>query len=1034
MRKRLLSLLITLLACIQTSFVFAQNAAEISIADSVAEGKRVLIVYTKERSNERLREITSGFSSYHSGKKTHTRISSLYLNSNGTRDRDAMLDAFNVAWRSYRMTGFDLILATDIDALDLIKSVDGSQGAGMPPVLCIKLVGAGGEPRHDVSYISTTIPIRENFDLGMKLFPRTSHILFIYDDSVYGEREAAFAKKIAEKEGSSVNIEYLSSAGLDFSKFIKKINSMPLNSFAVLSSWKTDTLGNYSLNNTSYPFLSRIENIPVLGIQNLLLGTGVIGGYTVSSWDQGYKIAEKAQWLIENPGKIIRDTIQDYKLVFDFSKLRQWNISSEKLPKGAVMLNKPPSLYDDYRTEVQLFLAFILLLLTSFMVFAVYHFRYRMLNKELMRLTRENIRRKDLLNNTLSVMKEGVISFSPDFTIIDANQAAQELSEYKRGLTGKKFQEVFNTSQSGENESIRSLISRAVEKKESLRIPENTRIDYRERESRFIAGNITPVLDSTGNVSQIVLVMRDVTDFIKQKRYLQLALESAKSFIWFYNTNTRQFVIVENYENIFGTSANRFLTHKSFLEIVHPDDRDKLALSYEKLKFQQTKSFTVEYRLSINNDGKWEWWERRGIVYSTDSATGNDARFLYGMDINIDALKKRENEFLEAKLKAEESDRLKSSFLSNMSHEIRTPLNGIVGFANLISDPSYSPEEKAEFSAIINNNSRTLMTLISDILDISRIESNSMKFEFTRFDLGSQIDEIADLNRLNLKKKIKITTLKPDEKRDICADPVRNRQVLGNLVSNAVKFTDEGEITIGYSFGESSVEIFVSDTGKGISSRNIDKIFNRFYKTDEYAKGTGLGLPICKAIVEKFGGKIWVESEEGKGSTFRYTIPYDIETRENSPEDNSEISGDNSASVTPQISPAMGDAAGNSERRGKVLVAEDLDSNFKLVDIILSKRYDTIRAVNGLEALKLKSEFRPDIILMDIKMPVMDGLTATKEIRKMSDDIPVIALTANAFESDHLEAIEAGCNEVLTKPVKSTLMLSVIEKYLNRKL
>ena len=130
----------------------------------------------------------------------------------------------------------------------------------------------------------------------------------------------------------------------------------------------------------------------------------------------------------------------------------------------------------------------------------------------------------------------------------------------------------------------------------------------------------------------------------------------------------------------------------------------------------------------------------------------------------------------------------------------------------------------------------------------------------------------------------------------------------------------------------------------------------------------------------------------------------------------------------------MGDAAGNSERRGKVLVAEDLDSNFKLVDIILSKRYDTIRAVNGLEALKLKSEFRPDIILMDIKMPVMDGLTATKEIRKMSDDIPVIALTANAFESDHLEAIEAGCNEVLTKPVKSTLMLSVIEKYLNRKL
>lgn len=1034
MRKHLLSLLISLLTCTQASIAFAQNSAEISVADSVSEGKRILIVYTKERSNERLREITSGFSSYHSGKKTQTRISSLYLNSNGTRDREQMLDAFNIAWRSYRMTGFDLILATDIDALDLIKSVDGSQGGGMPPVLCIKLAGAGGELRPDVSYISTTIPIKENFDLGMKLFPRTSNILFIHDDSVYGEREAAFAKKIAEKDGSSVRIEYLSTAGLDFPKFLKKINSMPLNSFAVLSSWRTDTLGNYTLNNTTYPFLSRIENIPVFGIQNLLLGTGVIGGYTVSSWDQGYKMAEKAQWIIENPGKVIRDTLHDYKLVFDFSKLRQWNISSEKLPKGAAMLNKPPSLYDDYRTEVQFFLAFILLLLTSFMVFAVYHFRYRMLNKELMRLTRENIRRKDLLNNTLSVMKEGVISFSPDFTIIDANQAAQELSEYKRGLIGKKFHEVFNTSQSGDNESIRSLISLAVEKKESLRIPENTRIDYRERESRFIAGNITPVLESSGNVSQIVLVMRDVTDLIKQKKYLQLALESAKSFIWFYNTNTRHFVIVENYENIFGTSANRFLTLKSFLEIVHPDDRDKLSLSYEKLKFQKTTSFTVEYRLSINNDGKWEWWERRGIVYSTDTTTGNDAKFLYGMDINIDALKKRENEFLEAKLKAEESDRLKSSFLSNMSHEIRTPLNGIVGFANLISDPSYSPEEKAEFSAIINSNSQTLMTLISDILDISRIESNSMKFEFTSFDLGNQIDEVADLNRLNLKKKINITTIKPDEKREVFADPVRNRQVLGNLVSNAVKFTDEGEITIGYKFGEDSVEIFVSDTGKGIPEKSIDKIFSRFYKTDEYAKGTGLGLPICKAIVEKFGGKIWVEAEEGKGSTFRYTIPYDIKTRENSQEDSSEMYHENSAVLAPMASQANGEDAVNNERRGKVLIAEDLDSNFKLVDLILSKRYDTIRALNGTEALKLKSEFRPDIILMDIKMPVMDGLTATREIRKMSDDIPIIALTANAFESDHFEAIEAGCNEVLTKPVKSALMLSVIEKYLKRKL
>ncbi|PKP42608.1 MAG: hypothetical protein CVT93_04070 [Bacteroidetes bacterium HGW-Bacteroidetes-10] len=1028
MQKLLLPILIFFMACIQVSSAYAQNAADIAGTDSMSVSKRILIIYSKERSNERLREITSGFSSYHSGKKTQTRITSMFLNGNGDRNREEMLNMLNNSWRAYRMSGIDLILATDIDALDLIMSMDGTHG-NLPPVLCIKLEGVGGELRKDVSYVLSTIPVQENIELGMELFPNTSKILFISDDTQYGEREAEYAKRITDKIDNHVNFEFLSPKGLEFGEFIKKINSMPLNSFAILSSWMTDTVGNYKFKNISYPFLSRIENIPVFGIQNLMMGTGVIGGYTVSSWDQGYAIAEKAQWLLDNPGKLIRDTLSNYNLSFDFSKLRKWNISGDKLPKGATILNKPPSLYDDYRTEVQLFLAFILLLLTSFMVFAVYHFRYRMLNKELMRLTKENIRRKDLLNNTLSVMKEGVISFSPDFSIIDANYAAQELSEYKRGMIGKKFHEVFNTSQSEENESIRNLIVEAAERKESLRIPENTRIDYRERESRYIAGNITPVLDPVGNVSQVVLVMRDVTDFIKQKRYLQLALESAKSFIWFYNTNTKQFVVVENYENIFGSSGNKFVTHKNFLDIVHPDDRDKLALSYEKLKLQQTKSFTVEYRLSINNDGNWEWWERRGIVYSSARSMGGETRFLYGMDINIDALKKREYELLEAKLKAEESDRLKSSFLSNMSHEIRTPLNGIVGFANLISDPSYSAEEKAEFSSIINSNSKTLMTLISDILDISRIESNSMVFEFTRFDLGSQIEQIADVSRLNLKKDVKIITVKPQEKRDICADIVRNRQIISNLVSNALKFTEKGEIKIEYSFRKDWVEVVVSDTGKGIPEEALENIFSRFYKTDEHEKGTGLGLSICKAIVEKFGGKIWVESVMGKGSSFHYTIPYDIETRVAAAEDNSPHAPGGPLFFSDE---SFSRAAKNESDRKKILVTEDLDSNFMLVDIILSKKYEVLRAVNGEQALSYLKEFNPDIILMDIKMPVMDGLTATKEIRKIPNDIPVIALTANAFESDHLEAIEAGCNEVLTKPVKSTLMLSVIEKYLNR--
>ncbi|MBP1671993.1 MAG: Autoinducer 2 sensor kinase/phosphatase luxQ, partial [Bacteroidetes bacterium] len=450
------------------------------------------------------------------------------------------------------------------------------------------------------------------------------------------------------------------------------------------------------------------------------------------------------------------------------------------------------------------------------------------------------------------------------------------------------------------------------------------------------------------------------------------------------------------------------------LEIVHPDDRKKLVVAFENMRNQKTKSVTVEYRLSVNRDDKWQWWERRGIIYS-DVNKPDDFRFLYGMDINIDSLKRRETDLLNAKLKAEESDRLKSAFLSNMSHEIRTPLNGIVGFASLLTDPDYSESEKTEFANIINTNSKILMALISDILDLSRIESNSMSFEFSKFDLSQQINETIDSYKLSLPEGIELTSDVPEEPLLIFADSIRNRQILNNLINNAIKFTPNGKITVGYKETEKGVEIFVKDTGKGIKEDQQSKIFERFYKADEFTTGTGLGLSICKAIVHKFSGEIWVESKNEKGATFHYTIPKDSCYTENE-EDQAE------ALSLPET----------GEVKKTILVAEDLDSNYLLIEIILSKRYKVIRAKDGKEAISLFNEQNPDLILMDIKMPVMDGLEATKEIRNISGKIPIIALTANAFESDQIEAKTAGCNEVLTKPVKSSLLYLVIEKYLKQ--
>ena len=1013
MFKRLFLVFCFLSACFSSAFAQTNDSSVSDSLVNITAPKRILLLYSKERSNERVREFSSGFSSYHSNNKIYSGIINNHLDADGQRSREEKLAILNQSRGTiFARNKIDLIFATDSEAYEILSEADSLEPFGIP-IICVYLENKDFKPKPNVSRIVTTIPIEENIRLGLELFPKTKDILFIFDDSDYGANEEIFARKAAKKFEGIVNMTYLSKKGITYPEFMNRITSFPLNSFIILSTWLVDSKGNYRSSGNFFPFISRINNIPVFGIQNLSLGSGIIGGYSISSWDQGYKAAEISQKILSNPGFVVNDTLRDFKLLFDFNQLKRWNIPSEDLPKNAKFINKPPSFFEDFKTEVQFLMAFIVLLFTSLLVFSVYHFRYRMLNQELLKSNRESAQRQNLLKNTLSVMNEGVITFDHNLNIIDANKTAVDLSEHISIPSGRKFKEMFYTFGQNDENSIESLLKQSLETKSTVALKDFTRIDYNERESKFISGDISPIIEN-GIVTQLVLVMRDVTEFNKKQRYLSLALESAKSFIWFYNAVTKQFSISENFENIFGSKRNRFSSHLQFLEIVHPDDRKRLSVAFENMLAQKIKRITVEYRLSVNGDDNWQWWERRGIIYS-DAGSPNDIRFFYGMDINIDSLKLRENDILEAKLRAEESDRLKSAFLSNMSHEIRTPLNGIVGFAALLSDTGYSDEERKEFTRIINTNSKILMTLIGDILDLSRIESDSMIFEFSTFDICQQIREAIEINRLSLAEGVELVSDLPNDSLTVTADPQRNTQLLNNLINNAIKFTTKGKIVVGYKDNDTYIEVFVKDTGKGIKEELHAKIFDRFYKADEHIFGTGLGLSICKAIAQKFGGEIRLESKPGVGSTFFYTIPKAINSNVNS-EAKEELP-----------------VAESGETKKTVLVAEDLDSNFMLIEIILSKKYSVIRANNGQEAISLYLEQKPDLIFMDIKMPIMDGLEATRELRKISTSIPIIALTANAFESDQIEAKEAGCNEVITKPVKSSLLILVAEKYLKPK-
>ena len=527
--------------------------------------------------------------------------------------------------------------------------------------------------------------------------------------------------------------------------------------------------------------------------------------------------------------------------------------------------------------------------------------------------------------------------------------------------------------------------------------------------------------DSLDNIfGYIYIVFDDTENHIKREQIenslarLKVSVDTGDSILWEYDVENDKLTVdfglnedINNNEGLKAIHDYNFKNQEDYKSSIHPDDFDRVYNKQFKPLLQgKINNFVAAYRRILN--GKTFWFNSNVRSYKfNDDGTPNR---IVSYTSNITQQREKEIELIKVK----EADKLKSAFLANMSHEIRTPLNAIVGFSNIIAEID-DEVERQSYLDIIHKNNDLLLQLIDDILDFSKIEAGTMDYHFEEVDIKDICGEIALADSIKMPSDVDLIFDLDSPSVIVKTDERRVMQVISNFVNNAIKFTTKGSITIYYEIEGDFIRVCVKDTGIGISAENQRRIFERFIKVDTFQQGTGLGLTISRTIIEALGGKIGVDSEEGVGSTFWFTLPLDTKRTD--------------IELSPDIL-VQSEETPRSDRHHSILIAEDVYENYFLLETLFGKQYQLYHALNGQEAIDMFETYHPDLILMDIKMPVMDGFEATRRIRTLSKTIPIIALTAFAFEREKEIAKQCEFTDYVVKPIDIKELKKLIAKVL----